>query len=150
MFYCEECREKKGWPEGVAMSGGACEICGQRKTCYDVPSTHLPRPKTGLTPEQTTELIDWQARHIVDLREALYSLQRGIGCWCEKSIGNPMVSIGNPMVSIGNPMVKEHAPQCRLADRVMRVSPPAIDTKTGEWANVRHRSYIIAEVERDG
>ena len=44
MFYCDECREKKGWPESLAMSIGQCEVCGQMRSCWDVKSDHLPLP----------------------------------------------------------------------------------------------------------
>lgn len=42
MFYCDECREKKNWPESLAMSIGRCEVCGQMRSCWDVKSSALP------------------------------------------------------------------------------------------------------------
>ena len=44
MFYCDECREKKGWPESLAMSIGPCEVCGQMRSCWDVKRDKLPLP----------------------------------------------------------------------------------------------------------
>lgn len=50
MFYCEKCREKNGWPEGLSRSRGACEVCGVHPAggCYDVPSSHLPDNKPAV------------------------------------------------------------------------------------------------------
>lgn len=45
MFYCDPCGKKNGWPTGMPMSHGNCEICGKRKDCNDVPSKCLPFPK---------------------------------------------------------------------------------------------------------
>ena len=45
MFYCEECRKKKKWPESFATSYGRCEICEKSETCYDTPSRNLPKEK---------------------------------------------------------------------------------------------------------
>ncbi|MCK4800069.1 hypothetical protein KAS31_03765 [Candidatus Parcubacteria bacterium] len=42
MFYCEECRIKKGWPKSIVGSYGRCEICGKVAECYDRPSKSLP------------------------------------------------------------------------------------------------------------
>jgi hypothetical protein len=44
MFYCEDCRKKKGWPERFGTSYGRCEICGNVAVCYDTPSCDLPYP----------------------------------------------------------------------------------------------------------
>lgn len=41
MFYCENCRKKKKWPKGFAVSRGPCEICGKVADCYDVSSSQL-------------------------------------------------------------------------------------------------------------
>lgn len=41
MFYCDKCKEKKGWPESWAKSYGKCEICDEVALCNDVPSSHL-------------------------------------------------------------------------------------------------------------
>ena len=43
MFYCEPCRVKHGYPEGIGFSRGPCELCGRVATCYDVPSSYLAR-----------------------------------------------------------------------------------------------------------
>jgi len=45
MFYCDECRKKKGWPEGLRGSRGRCEVCGDGAVCHDVPSHAIPLPK---------------------------------------------------------------------------------------------------------
>jgi hypothetical protein len=37
MFYCKECEEKQGWPEGWLKSYGPCEICGVTGECSDTP-----------------------------------------------------------------------------------------------------------------
>lgn len=45
MFYCEQCREKNGWPEGWVLSRGNCECCNDYAVCHDTPSSMLPTPK---------------------------------------------------------------------------------------------------------
>lgn len=49
MFYCDSCRKAKGWPESIAQSFGACELCGNGRYCHDVPSSILPEapPKSN-------------------------------------------------------------------------------------------------------
>lgn len=51
MFYCEKCRKDQGWPEGFSTSYGPCEICKSVAICHDVPSNHLPLPKTPTLPK---------------------------------------------------------------------------------------------------
>lgn len=46
MFYCESCRKEKKWPQSMSLSTGACELCKEIGTCYDIPSKYLPEPKT--------------------------------------------------------------------------------------------------------
>lgn len=41
MFYCDDCREKRGWPEATVRSHGPCELCGEVGTCHDVPTSKL-------------------------------------------------------------------------------------------------------------
>lgn len=41
MFYCNKCKDEKGWPESWSKSYGKCEICDEVATCNDVPSSHL-------------------------------------------------------------------------------------------------------------
>lgn len=48
MFYCKSCAEEHDYPESIRVSFGPCEICGTNGDCYDVPSSHLPRPKTKI------------------------------------------------------------------------------------------------------
>jgi len=54
MFFCEPCRVKNGWPESLMKSHGTCEICGEVKVCFDIPSRLLPIP--GKTMEETREI----------------------------------------------------------------------------------------------
>lgn len=42
MFYCDDCRETQGWPEGFFKSHGPCEVCGRKEICNEVPSPLLP------------------------------------------------------------------------------------------------------------
>lgn len=43
MFYCEECKNKRGWPESMSRSRGMCAICAKPgMVCYDVASSRLP------------------------------------------------------------------------------------------------------------
>lgn len=44
MFYCEECRLDRQWPESFSRSEGPCEICKKVAVCYDYPSSYLPLP----------------------------------------------------------------------------------------------------------
>jgi hypothetical protein len=46
MFYCEECRTSRQWPESMMRSRGLCETCGNDALCYDTPSKYLPIPVT--------------------------------------------------------------------------------------------------------
>lgn len=45
MFYCEECRKERQWPEALMKSWGSCELCGETYECHDRPSSSLPLPK---------------------------------------------------------------------------------------------------------
>ena len=87
MFYCEECRVKKDWPDSIGRSCGSCEICGQTKICYNVPSKALPMPKaktqaeemrqltvealegTSISAQQTAQL-EWRTVVLVKMRAA--------------------------------------------------------------------------------
>ena len=42
MFYCEECRKARNWPESYSQSRGPCELCKKLTVCYDRPSSSLP------------------------------------------------------------------------------------------------------------
>lgn len=42
MFYCEDCRRPRRWPDSTLYSWGPCEICGRSKFCYEVPSKLIP------------------------------------------------------------------------------------------------------------
>jgi len=53
VFYCPGCAKKKGWPESLARSQGACEVCRKVAVCYDTPSKYLlgtPTVEDGPTP----------------------------------------------------------------------------------------------------
>ena len=50
MFFCEACREKNNWPNGL-MQQDKCEKCGKSGVCYDVPSVMLI-PEADRTTEQ--------------------------------------------------------------------------------------------------
>jgi hypothetical protein len=54
MFFCEACRIKKNWPNGL-MQPDRCEVCGTNDVCYDVPSVMLV-PESERTIEQRTIL----------------------------------------------------------------------------------------------
>jgi hypothetical protein len=44
MFYCDSCRDKNDWPDGLMKSFGPCECCGTTDRCSDVPGSQLPMP----------------------------------------------------------------------------------------------------------
>ena len=52
MFYCDDCRVKNEWPEGLVKSMGPCEICGKTRVCNDVASRLLPLPKQEPAPKR--------------------------------------------------------------------------------------------------
>ena len=37
MFYCDECRTARDYPESFSKSKGKCEICGRTALCHDKP-----------------------------------------------------------------------------------------------------------------
>lgn len=45
MYYCDECRKDRNWPESMAKSVGTCECCGKRELCNDVSSDRLSPEK---------------------------------------------------------------------------------------------------------
>lgn len=45
MFFCEDCRRERNWPNSIGRSHGTCELCQTRADCYDVPSRYLPIPR---------------------------------------------------------------------------------------------------------
>lgn len=49
MFYCDDCRKKHDWPEGIGKSVGRCEMCEKKAVCNDVPCKYLPEPKKQTT-----------------------------------------------------------------------------------------------------
>lgn len=44
MFFCDDCKVKKGYPGSFFTSVGKCEICGEVKLCNEVPSSRLSKP----------------------------------------------------------------------------------------------------------
>ena len=45
MFYCDDCRVKRGYPERLFQSHGRCEICKKVAMCNEVSSVYLPIPE---------------------------------------------------------------------------------------------------------
>lgn len=43
MFYCDDCRNERSWPESFSKSYGSCELCRKVANCNDVSSGALPR-----------------------------------------------------------------------------------------------------------
>lgn len=43
MFYCDDCRIKRNWPNSFIQSRGQCECCGESAVCWDRPSSSLPK-----------------------------------------------------------------------------------------------------------
>jgi hypothetical protein len=41
MFYCDECAEKRQWPNTMSKSKGRCEMCGKEAVCNDLPCDAL-------------------------------------------------------------------------------------------------------------
>ena len=69
MFYCDDCRKKKAWPESFSRSLGKCEICGKVAACNDVSSSQLPKPpeKGFYGIEKITDLAGHRLRSIDDV-----------------------------------------------------------------------------------
>jgi hypothetical protein len=57
MFYCEECRKERDWPESIAKSHGPCELCHKTAACHDMPSKYLPKSPQVIKEEQ--EYDEW-------------------------------------------------------------------------------------------
>lgn len=47
MFYCDSCRDKNEWPDGLMKSFGPCECCGNVAQCSDISSSQLPLPSSN-------------------------------------------------------------------------------------------------------
>ena len=45
MFFCEECRIERGWPDSISRSRGPCEVCQKHAVCHNVPSHALSSSK---------------------------------------------------------------------------------------------------------
>jgi hypothetical protein len=58
MFYCDECGERQGWPEGILKSQGPCELCGKTRVCNNVASKFLYAPKEPETRSRADRLRD--------------------------------------------------------------------------------------------
>ena len=72
MFYCEECRKARKWPDSILFSLGNCELCGRMSRCYDRPSSSLP----GKPPTVTVALGLTIGR---DLQEKLRAHDASVG-----------------------------------------------------------------------
>lgn len=59
MFYCDPCAKKCRWPIGLVRSTGACEICGKKAVCSDIPSRDLP-PAPKLHNDIESDAPPWQ------------------------------------------------------------------------------------------
>jgi len=68
MLYCEECRIKRGWPEGVLPLTGRCELCGETRLCHDRPSRTLPPPP------KAESAMSLEVRRIAQERLGLFAL----------------------------------------------------------------------------
>lgn len=64
MFYCNQCRIEKRWPESLSISRGTCEICGERADCYDVPSKYLPKAPPSLEPTSSSFWVAYDPANI--------------------------------------------------------------------------------------
>src|SRR5262249_3359331 len=60
MFYCEDCREKHGYPATADRSPGECELCGCEALCHDCPSRYL-KATYVMTEEEKASLKDFLA-----------------------------------------------------------------------------------------
>jgi len=58
MFYCDECRVAKGWPDGIVKSQGNCEICNRPAICNNVPSSHLTSSKVDTIDDMLADKQD--------------------------------------------------------------------------------------------
>ena len=38
MFYCDDCKKKKGWPGNSMEDYGPCVLCGECTESYNIPS----------------------------------------------------------------------------------------------------------------
>lgn len=73
MLYCEDCRIKRGWPEGLSSTTRRCELCGETCECHDRPSRTLPAPPK---PESAMSM---EIRRIAQERLGLYALDYTAG-----------------------------------------------------------------------
>ena len=57
MFYCNNCRKERNWPESIVKSMGACEICETVTECHDKASKYLPPTKEPVPHIVTNEKV---------------------------------------------------------------------------------------------
>lgn len=55
MFYCEECRVKRGWPVVKERTYGHCELCSRILYLYDHPTSQLDDFVTTVMDERQGE-----------------------------------------------------------------------------------------------
>lgn len=92
MFYCETDRIKNGWPESLARSVGHCEVCGEERVCYDVPSSQLPESLKALFPLNTARdaqrATEGRVRWSHDAKGRVLALREGfVVCPYEQTSG---------------------------------------------------------------
>jgi hypothetical protein len=57
MLFCEDCRQKKNWPDSI-MESGKCEVCNRTQMCYDVPAVMLvPESERTVEQQQIYEMV---------------------------------------------------------------------------------------------
>jgi len=56
MFYCDDCRIKRNYPERLFQSHGRCEICKKVAMCNEVSSVYLPIPEKKKTRARIKEV----------------------------------------------------------------------------------------------
>jgi len=88
MFYCEKCRKKWKWPEGLSGSHGRCELCGKTADCYDIPSSELPPSKTEKKPKKKGPKLSANGTPV---KMTPPDPER---CQCERPKGNNFMTLG--------------------------------------------------------
>ncbi len=66
MFFCEECRKERNWPESMARSQGRCEVCKENAVCYDVKSSLLPKAETFFDGYEAAAIIDKKINELLE------------------------------------------------------------------------------------
>jgi len=58
MFYCDDCRIKRNYPERLFQSRGRCEICKKITMCNEVGTENLPILEKDKCQHQETVAIN--------------------------------------------------------------------------------------------